>query len=254
MAFYDIITPIFKGSVKMATETEKLRWELYRKKNKILCNSGIRNGFIKYYNAELLSKLRNIYYGGLPLSILLLHEDLTKGYCYYRAPLVTLAFTEDEFRVVYADIDGIRLNPKYIDEHRNGLATDDYGDHCFVERKMKNGITWVYDTSSGLIFEKSLYYKMERPKIRHINDKNKTLNFLYEDFIKDSNIEKEKYWLPIILPLIEKNLKTIHSVYQEQLKYEIENLKKQIKYDEICNEIHEDMIAKGFIKRYRINF
>ena len=47
---------------------------------------------------------------------------------------------------------------------------------------MIDGTTWVYDTSVGLVFEKSLYYKMQNPKITKVNNRSTTLKFLYYDF------------------------------------------------------------------------
>jgi len=59
--------------------------------------------------------LRNIYYGGLPASILLLHSDMSNGKCYDRAPLLAYALDCD-YEVVYANINNIKLNPLYVDD------------------------------------------------------------------------------------------------------------------------------------------
>lgn len=200
----------------MATKIEELKWNLYTKRKQLLFSYGFKNGLIKLYDHELLENLRHVYYGGLPATILLLHKNLSSGHCYDRGTLVTLGFGDDDFQVVNAEIDDIKLNPTYIDKFKNQKFNKNYSVHCFAERTKKDGTTWVYDTSLGLVFEKSLYYKIENPKIRKINDKKTTLRFLYEDFVMDSDIERDKYALPLILPNIEYKLTPTQPFYLEQ--------------------------------------
>lgn len=208
----------------------------------------VKHGLIRAYDNKLIENLRHIYYGGLPASILLLHDKSSNEYCYDRGTLITLGFDDDDFQVVDADIDSLRLNPQYIDEYRSGKGSEHFGNHCFAERMVKDGTTLVYDTSIGLIFEKSLYYKLENPKITKINDKNSTLEFLYYDFQQDSDIERDKYALPLILPNIENCLTPTQPFYLEQLKQEIKLLKQEVNYEDICKEMNDDMNAKKFLK------
>lgn len=231
----------------MAISLEKMRWQLYLKKQRMLLNYGIKMGLVRKYDDDLLERLRHVYYGGLPATILLLHRGLSNGYCYDRGTLVTLGFGEDDFCVVDADVDSLRLNPVYIEQCRNGELGEEYGDHCFAERTDKDGIVWVYDTSMGLAIEKSLYYKMERPKVRVVRDRKSTLSFLYEDFLRDSDIRRDKYVLPLTLPFIESNMVPTQPLYLEQLKREIEMLKQEVDYEGICREIDDERKAKGII-------
>lgn len=235
----------------MATAIDKLRWELYRKRYRALLCYGASKGLVKTYDEELLSNLRHIYYGGVPASILLLHEGMCNGHCYDRGPLVTLGFGDDDFQVVDADIDGIKLRPKYVDEYRKGEWGAYYANHCFAERTASDGTVWVYDTSAGLVIEKSLYYKMENPRITKTNDRETTLRYLYYDFLRDSNIERDKYALHIILPLLERKLKPTQPFYLEQLKREIAILKEEVDYEGICEEIHNDMRRIGQLRKQR---
>ena len=64
--------------------------------------------------------------------------------------------SEDDVKLLYAEIDSLRLNPDYI--------RDDpmYADHCFVERITKDGRHLIYDTSCGFIFDKKIYWLMEK--------------------------------------------------------------------------------------------
>ncbi len=230
----------------MATKLEELRWKIYKKRYDMLYNYGVRHGLIFAYDKKLIENLRHIYYGGIPASILLLYRGLSKGYCTDRGTLVTLGFGDDDFQVVDADVDSLRLNPQYIDEYKNGNGNDHFANHCFAERKLKDGTTLVYDTSAGLVFEKNLYYKLENPKITKVNNRESTLRFLYYDFLKDSDIERDKYALPLILPNIESRLVPTQPFYLAQLQQEIEILKREVDYDGVCKEIHESMKAKGF--------
>jgi hypothetical protein len=231
----------------MATKIEEMRWKLYNIKFNVLLCYGVIQGKIFPYDDELIENLRHVNYGGVPASILLLCEKFSNGYCYDRGTLVTLGFGDDDFRVVDADVDILRLNPQYIDESRGEFENGEYANHCFAERKLKNGMTVVYDTSLGLVFEKNLYYKMQNPKITKINDRETTLKYLYDDFQKDSDIERDKYALPLILPWIEKSLVPTQPFYLEKLKKEIEILKQEVGYDDICKEMHDDMKANGFL-------
>lgn len=232
----------------MATKAEEIKWKLHQKRYAELFHYGVKHDLIGAYDKKLIENLRHIYCGGLPASILLLHGKLSNGHCYDRGTLVTLGFDDDDFQVVDADIGSLRLNPQYIDEYRAGNGSGNFANHCFAERTLKDGTTWVYDTSIGLIFEKNLYYQLENPQITAVNDKEATHKLLYYAFQQDSNIEKDKYALPLILPNIESCLVPTQPFYLEQLKQEIEILKQEVDYDSICKEMHDDMKAKGFLR------
>ncbi len=232
----------------MITELEERKWQQHKKKHKELFNYGIKNGLIGAYDKKLIENLRHIYYGGLSISILLLHRNYSNGYCYDVAPLVTLGFGDDDFQVVDADIDTLRLNPKYIEEYRAGKESKHFANHRFAERILKDGTTLIYDTSYGLVFEKNLYYKLENPMITKVEDKKTTLETLYYRLEQDSDIQRDKYALPLLLPNIENDLVPIQPFYLEQLKQEIATLKQEVNYDDICKKMHDDMKAKGLLK------
>ena len=56
-------------------------WNEYVSKTKQLIIDGLNNRKIRFYNKELIEKLRNIYSGGIPASILLLCNGMCNGYC-----------------------------------------------------------------------------------------------------------------------------------------------------------------------------
>ena len=233
----------------MATKIQKLKWELHQKKYKMLLIYGLQHGLIFPYDDELIEKLRNVYYGGIPASIILLSNSISNGYCYDRALLISRAFLDDEdnIKLLYGDIDSLKLNQRVISDSPR------YADHCFVERITKDGRHLIYDTSCGFVFDKRMYWLMEKPKLRHTNSKESIRKFIEEDedrFLED--IERDKYVLPLILPMIETTFGKPTEMYSlsgiELLQREINHFKEQIKYDDVVREIDEDMKRLGLKK------
>ena len=168
---------------------------------------------------------------------------MSNGFCYDRALLMSRAFLDDEddVQLVYASIDSLKLNPQFVDK-------DDplYADHCFVERITKDGKHLIYDTSSGLVYDKKLYWLMEHPRIREINKKSSLIEFVKSDeYYHPEDIERDKYASPLILPMIEMTYGRPTEMYSQLginlLQREIEYFKKVINYDGVCKEIDDDM-------------
>ena len=89
----------------MTTKLQKLKWNIHQKKYKMLMIYGLQHGLIFPYDEELIQKLRNVYYGGIPASIILLSNAMSNGHCYDRALLMSRAFLNDESDVnlLYGD-------------------------------------------------------------------------------------------------------------------------------------------------------
>lgn len=227
----------------------KLKWDLHQKKYKMLMIYGLQHGLIISYDDELIQKLRNVYYGGIPASIILLSDGMSNGYCYDRALLMSRAFLndEDDVNLLHGDIDSIKYNPMFISDSPH------YADHCFVERITKDGRHLIYDTSCGFIFDKEMYWLMENPKLRHTNSKDSIRKFVEEDEDRwPEDIERDKYASPLILPMIETTFDRPTEMYSlkgiELLQREIEHFKEQIEYDDVVREIDEDMRRLGLKK------
>ncbi len=227
----------------MEINLPKTKWDLYKYKQKKLMIWGLKHGYITFYSDELIEKLRTIYNGGIPASILLLSDGMSNGYCYDRALLMAKAFLDEKCDVclLYAFVDNLRLNPKFINDTDPLIA-----DHCIVEVTPENGKPLIIDISQGFIYDKRIYWLMEHPKIRKINNKDSILKFIEsEEYYHPEDIEKEKYTLPLILPMIEKTYGRPNEMYSrlgiELLQREIEHFKETIHYKEICQEIDEDM-------------
>lgn len=69
----------------MATRIQKMKWDLHSCKQKVLLIWGLKNGLITPYDDQLIEKLREVYYGGIPASVILLSDGMTNGHCYDRA-------------------------------------------------------------------------------------------------------------------------------------------------------------------------
>ena len=220
----------------MATRREILRYKLYREKKRVLTLWGYRHGLVHRYDERLIERLRNVYYGGIP-------GLLCANRCYDRSVLITLGFGDDDFNVITLCTDGIRLNPEYIDKNRKYPSVD-YGKHSVAERIMGNGSRWIYDTTYGCVYEKGLYFLIENPIIKKINSKQDTLEYSEYQDIQGADIERDKYVLPLILPMIE-DISETEKLYNKELKREIQLLKDRVNYDSICQEIHGDMVSLG---------
>ena len=232
----------------MTTKFQQKKWELHNYKTKKLLLWGLKNGYIMPYDDALIEKLRTIYDGGIPASIILLSDGLSNGHCYDRALLMARAFldTEDDVQLIYATIDSLKLNPKYVD-HTNPL----YADHCILERTTKTGEHMIYDTSSGFVYNKKLYWLMEHPKIRRKDDKKAITEMVqFDEYYHPEDIERDKYAAPMILPMIEMTYGRPNEMYTqlgiELLQREMEHFKNEINYDGVCREIEEDMRRVGF--------
>lgn len=67
----------------MAIKLQEIKWTLHNYKVKKLLIQGLKSGYITPYDDNLIEKLRNIYYGGIPASIILLSTGMSNGRCYY---------------------------------------------------------------------------------------------------------------------------------------------------------------------------
>ncbi len=220
----------------------------FHKRYNCLFNYGMKNNLIKFYDATLIEELRKYYFGVIPLSIILLSHDLCNSFCLSRASFVTNGFQDDEFNLVWAQIDGLKYNKKYMEEAKvNPRITY----HLFAERIKKDGTTWVFDTSSGLIIEKNLYYQMEHPRIISKLSKRRVLS--YPNPCKElKSLGDLKYLIPFLMPRIETSLER-EDMYFQELKNEIELFKKQVAYENLCQELNSLFQDKGYFLNYQDN-
>lgn len=214
----------------MANFFVNLRWKLYEFYSTRLLLWGLNRGYIKPYSEELIEKLRSIYYGGVPASILLLCRSLTDGNCYDRALLMSRAFLKDEgdVKLIYAAVADLKINPIYKGKD---------GDHCFVERITETGKHFIYDTSIGFIYAKWIYWLINFPKVRLIRGKDEINKFVEEEkgVCSDNSPYVDGHFiLKLIIPPIEANYDKHGEMYAAfgVLQREVELFKQKLKTEE----------------------
>ena len=227
----------------------KIKWMLHNFKKDIIFSYGFNKNMINFYDEELIKKLRTIYSGVLPASILLLSNFMSNGKCYESALLLSKSFldSEDDVKLIYASIDSIKLNP--INQFDSNPL---YSDHCFVERITKDGKDLIYDTSKGLIYDKKLYWLMENPKVRKITSKEEIINYINRNKDTLDNVKSDKRNSLLLIPLIEDTYEYPNEIYAHLdgglLQREVNIFKKSINYDELQKEAEQDM-KKLFLKK-----
>ena len=226
----------------MATSEQLEIWEQFVDRRATLTMAGLRSKRINFYNRKLVEKLRNIYSGGIPASIMLLSTGMCNGHCYDRALLMSRAFIdeEDDINLLYLNIKCISLNPNSFDDN------DHFANHCVMERITKEGKHLIYDTTMGFIYDKELYWEIEEPEVKAVVDK-KTIkmSLAKEDEWWPEDVERDKDGAFLWLPCIEYTYGAVGEKYAQEnanaLKYEVELYKQKIGYDEVVKEATADM-------------
>lgn len=219
----------------------------YWRRHARLMKFGFKFGLICGYGEKLLGSLRNVYYGGVPASIILLNRRMCVGKCYDRAVLACLGLEDYDYSVVHANVDSIRYNKKTLEEvkywlERGETISDKYPNHCFIEVNF-DGRMWVIDTTDGLIYDKKLYYLINHPDINCVRTKQETLEFPDYVDVKNADFEKDKWILPTLLPVIEEQIEETYPFYKDLAKKEIAMLKEKINYDDLCKQARDEMNA-----------
>lgn len=221
-----------------SNKTIEEKWVAWRKKEYNLMLEGIKNGTIRIYNEDEIIKGREIYFEGLPASIILLSTYLCNGRCYDMSFLVARLFLKDEnttdLKLIYADVASLRLNPKYIN--------DSDLEHCVLYRKTKDGKKLIYDTSAGYVFNVEEWVKLESPTNMSYHDK-ETINKALDNYAK--NYPLKISYIPeavlLQLPEIEKHYDDFDEQYAwkgvEILQKEVEIFKEKIDYKNIKEKI-----------------
>lgn len=222
----------------MATIKEKIKWELFKIKREAMYQYGLKHNKVFVYDEEIISKLRNYYFGAFPLSITLLFEKTVNGFCYDRTTFIVYGFLDDDFEYVSGDADSIKLDPEVIDQYNKGLLDDLYGEHAIIVRKVDESLELVYDVALGLIFEKNFYYKLENFKPRVIRGKKETIDRANLECDDGSNLEQDKYLLCTLLHLFERT-RPVQEFYSDYLNNEIRLLKEKVGYENLVKELEE---------------
>ncbi|MBR1413347.1 MAG: hypothetical protein IJ574_01585 [Bacilli bacterium] len=154
-----------------------LKWYQYNLKRVILEIYGFKKELIKPIDRYIINKLNDVYCNNIPVSLLLTTPQICNGNCELFSMLLIQGLGKSNYQLVYATINDLALNPNY----KEGNYT-----HCFIELKDINNKEWVYDTSTGLKYDKELYYLIENPVAYKILTKDTIkVNELYNLIIND---------------------------------------------------------------------
>ena len=87
------------------------------------------------------------------------------------------------------------------------------------------------------MFEKEVYYKMEKPTKIKTRTKNEIFEYLNSKVHEDDFKISGEIMLTFFLPIIEKNLE--HHPYKDILSTEISRFKEEVGYDNLIKEWNE---------------
>jgi len=238
----------------MATQLQINEWNQYATRQKELFRYGIDEGLIYPYEIDddFMERLRDIYWGGMSLSVIVLCNRITNGFCYDRSLLSAYGFGDDDFKQVYAVVDGIRLRTDYIDQYQQYSEEEKesfhYGEHCYMERTKEDGTVWVYEPSFGFVYRKDIYDKIEHPVVSSSMSRAEILSsYEYIDILEE-DIEVSKYSSFQHVPFYEACLMVGQQFHMDVLRAELELYKKKINFDEIYKEEVSNMKRLGFLK------
>ena len=162
----------------------------------------LANKEILPYEEELIEKLRDLNYRGIPLSIVLLSKELCRGECYVMS--MSISSRMDSFTLVLGDVNFLSLN-------------DEYPNHSWVERD-----GFVYDTTDGLRWDKKLYYKLFRPVVREVYDENTVCTYDdYQYVLNRAKKDEDMTVLALMIQHIEDIESSNHYVNNKRLLSEI---------------------------------
>lgn len=143
----------------------------------------LQNDEIMPYEDDLIEKLRNLYYEGLPLSIVLHSKYHCVTWCHHMA--FQLSRGMDDFKLIRGNI-----NVYQVREEPN---------HSWVE---KDG--FVYDTTDGFKWKKEIYYQYFGAVPIETYNKDNYMNFeFYQQELEKAVIKPDDIELLLNLELVE---------------------------------------------------
>ena len=132
-------------------------------------NKALKEGKVQQFDQAIIRKLRNLYFGFLSGLIYIYYYPTSFSNLGNKAELFTHVIKDKEYKLVHGQTDSVRdiLFFMYGVEHLDN--------NIWFEVQEGHKI-WVYDMFSLLKIEKSIYYKLENPKISKVIDKKYIVN------------------------------------------------------------------------------
>lgn len=198
--------------------------------------NAVLNQKIASYEKELIDRLRDFSYEGIPLSVVVLCFSICNRNCYPTSIYLTLGM--DHFKLVHGDVN---IYPKNLE----------YPNHSWVE---KDG--FVYDPTDGYKWEKELYYHVFEPVVVKEYDEESVQNYsFYQETIQrlgKNDFDKDSVALILqYLELLEAEIPTVNhyflleeieksrSRYQITRRYSDQVMKKYREFMEEENKQHK---------------
>lgn len=229
-------------------------WNEWLDKRKQLIKKGLDTGHISIYSDDLIIRLRRLYNGGIPASIILLSDYLSNCNCLDNASLLARAFFDDkdtkDINLVKAKVNSIRLNPVYKAMYEGTIDEDEYDVHYVLERITNDGKNLIYDTSAGYVYDYETWEALEQPEILGVIPRPNIIS-IHNALVKESPEDYRPNTIAavIVLPEVETRYDdtTRDERYIDLLKREVEAFKKAISYDKYCEKNKEQIKQLRYI-------
>lgn len=139
-------------------------------------------GCVRSYDEELIEKLRDVYYGGVPASVYLLSNHLSNRHSRAMTEVLSRAFLDDKNTI---DVRVLRVQKDITDFCPDTTDEKIIIEHSLVERTTTDGKDLVYDTANGVVFDKKAYEALQKPIVIGVKTR-ESIKKAYEDEIQNS--------------------------------------------------------------------
>lgn len=208
-------------------------------------------GLITEFEADIITRLRNIYWGGFYQGVLYLYymktDFETMG---NKVEILCKAIEDEDFTIRKAIT-------KTISEIPFAFTDQQHLDFNMIVERPSGPNTWVYDLFALLKFDKKVYYELESPRSRYDELTKDELCTAIEVIGRDLSNEMKKileiddrydFYVPDmfigVVEYIEANLKG--RPYQELIQKEVDLVKEKHKFTELKRSLILEMKNNGF--------
>lgn len=210
---------------------DNIKKNLYFIKTELLFRKGIKDGQIIPFDNEFYSKMSNVFFNCIPISmhIKYLKPTTSPGKCYDRSLFMFFCF--DDALLIRGDVKDLELKYGSYNAGHGWIEIDNY----------------VYDSSYIMRFDKDLYYKMFSPTNVHKSTKEdyKKINGSYYDKVRNTTIGdfkiggSKRFDLCVSIPLV---CSIAENSNNESFKKELYEYLELIEYDE--SKIYKELKSK----------
>ena len=198
-------------------------------------NKALQERKIELFDQTIISRLRKLYYGFLTGLIYVYYEPTNNDNIGNKAELFTHAISDKEYKLVHGKTDSTNI-PFFM------YGVENLDSNIWFEVK-EGHKTWVYDIFSLLKIEKSIYYKLENPKVSKAIDKKYIVNHPgREEDEYNTYHNGMDFMLLKMIPEMEKKM-SAHP-FKDILSSEISRFKNQVDFETIKLEYETESYKK----------